>query len=341
MGQVVPDVGAPHSRWSKGVKHPFDPSSSTAGQTKRRILLIDDDPLIRQLVVRTLNDATLEVIEASSGLEGIALATAQPPDLILLDVMMPGMDGYEVCNRLRQQSSTVNIPIILLTALDQIDSKILGLRTGADDYMTKPFDMRELRMRVETHLRRSLRALTASPLTGLPGNPLIEQVIASRLQAREPLAVLYIDLSNFKAYNDEYGWLKGDQRIKILANILVEAITKAGTETDFVGHVGGDDFILISIPECAAKIAQYVIDRFDAVIPEFYDDEARARGYTIVRDRQGQVFHAPFVTVSIAIVTNARRELQHPAEIAALAAEVKQHVKSHPGSHYAFDRRIK
>ena len=337
----MPGVGTSKDRWSKGVKHPMEEPSPTPSQTKRRILLIDDDPLIRQLVMRTLNDATLQVIEAASGLEGIALAMAQPPDLVLLDVMMPGMDGYEVCNRLRQQSSTVNIPIIMLTALDQIDSKVLGLRTGADDYITKPFDMRELRTRIEIHLRRSVRDLTASPLTGLPGNPLIEQVIAARLQAHTPLAVLYIDLTNFKAYNDEYGWLKGDQVIKMLANTLVEAVTKFGTKTDFVGHVGGDDFVLISIPDCAANLAQYVIDRFDAAMPGSYDDEARARGYTIVRDRLGKVIHAPFVTVSIAIVTNARRELQHPLGIAALAAEVKQHVKSHPGSHYAFDRRIK
>jgi diguanylate cyclase (GGDEF)-like protein len=310
-------------------------------QIKRRILLVDDDPLIRQLVVRALSDATLQVVEASSGLEAIALATAQPPDLILLDVMMPGIDGYEVCNRLRQQSSTVNVPIIILTALDQIDSKIIGLRTGADDYMTKPFDMRELRMRVEAHLRRSIRDLTASPLTGLPGNPLIEQVIATRLDAHEKLAVLYTDLSNFKAYNDVYGWLKGDQVIKMLANTLIEAVTKFGTKSDFVGHVGGDDFVAISIPDCAADIAQEVIDRFDAAVPNYYDDEARTNGYTIVRDRTGNIIHAAFVAVSIAIVTNARRELDHPLQVATLAAEVKQHVKSRPGSHYGFDRRIK
>jgi diguanylate cyclase (GGDEF)-like protein len=321
--------------------HSMDKPTAAADLIKRRILLIDDDPLIRQLVVRALSDATLQVLEASSGLEGIAVATAHPPDLILLDVMMPGMDGYEVCNRLRQQSSTVNVPIIILTALDQIDSKIIGLRTGADDYMTKPFDMRELRMRVEAHLRRSIRDLTASPLTGLPGNPLIEQVIATRLQAHEKLAVLYTDLSNFKAYNDVYGWLKGDLVIKMLANTLLEAVAKFGTKTDFVGHVGGDDFVTISIPDCAAAVAQEVIDRFDAAVPGFYDDEARANGYTIVRDRTGNIIHASFVAVSIAIVTNARRDLEHPLQVATLAAEVKQHVKSRPGSHYGFDRRIK
>ncbi len=317
-----------------------EPSQGT-GLGKRRILLIDDDPLIRQLVARTLTDEQFEVIEATSGLEGIASATANPPDLILLDVMMPGMDGYEVCNRLRQQSATINVPIIFLTALDQMDSKVLGLRTGADDYITKPFDMRELKTRVEVHLRRSARDLSASPLTGLPGNPLIEQIIAARLQAHEQFAVLYIDLTNFKAYNDEYGWLKGDRVIKMLADLIVAIVGSIGTQADFVGHVGGDDFILVTVPDRAGAIAQQIIDRFDAAVPEFYSPEVRERGYSIVRDRRGRIFHAPIASVSIAIVTNVHRELLNPLQVADIAAEVKELVKSHPGSHYAFDRRIK
>ena len=322
--------------------NPFgEESRSETNQGKRRILLIDDDPLIRQLVVRTLTDDQLEVTEAASGQEGIASAIANPPDLILLDVMMPGMDGYAVCHHLRQQSATINVPIIILTALDQMDSKVLGLRTGADDYITKPFDMRELKTRVEVHLRRSARDLSASPLTGLPGNSLIEQIIAARLQAHEPFAVLYIDLSNFKAYNDEYGWLKGDRVIKMLADTLRVVVANAGTKADFIGHIGGDDFALVTVPDRASAIAQQIIDRFDAAIPEFYSSEVRERGYSIVRDRLGRIFHAPIATVSIAIVTNAHRDLQNPLQVADIAAEVKKLVKSRPGSHYAFDRRIK
>ncbi len=317
-----------------------EPSPGT-GQGKRRILLIDDDPLIRHLVVRTLTAEDFEVAEAASGLEGIASAIANPPDLILLDVMMPGMDGYEVCNHLRQQSATINVPIIFLTALDQMDSKVLGLSTGADDYITKPFDMRELKTRVEVHLRRSARDLGANPLTGLPGNPIIEQIVSARLKAREQFAVLYIDLTNFKAYNDNYGWFKGDQVIKMLADTIVTVVADLGIKADFVGHVGGDDFILVTVPDRAAAIAQQIIDRFDAAIPEFYSHEVRERGYSIVRDRRGRIFHAPMATVSIAIVTNVHRELQNLLQVADIAAEVKGLVKSHPGSHYAFDRRLK
>jgi diguanylate cyclase (GGDEF)-like protein len=306
-----------------------------------RILLVDDDPLIRQLVIRGLDEAGYQVAEAASGEEGIAQAQAQPPDLILLDLLMPGMDGYQVCDRLRQHPITASIPIIMLTALDQIDNKVKGLNTGADDYITKPFDLRELRTRIEAHLRRSTRDLSASPLTTLPGNPVIEQFIAERIQSRKPLAVLYIDLSNFKAFNDEYGWLRGDQVIKLLARIIVEVIEEFGTKDDFIGHVGGDDFIAISVPDSAAQIAEQVIRRFDKVIPTYYSAETRQRGYSIVEDRRGNLFHAPMATVSIAIVTNTHRDLQSVAQVAAIAAEVKKHVKAHPGSNFAFDRRSK
>jgi diguanylate cyclase (GGDEF)-like protein len=255
--------------------------------------------------------------------------------------MMPGMDGYEVCQHLRQVSTTVNVPIIMLTALDQVDSKVHGFRTGADDYVTKPFDLQELRTRVETHLRRSARDQSASPLTGLPGNRMIEQTLAARIKTAEPMAVLYVDLTNFKAYNDVYGWLKGDQIIRLLGTMLTNVVGELGGASDFVGHVGGDDFVVVSTPQHAATIAQQVIHRFDVDILDFYNEETRARGYSIVKDRRGKLYHAPLATVAIAIVTNAHREFENPTEIAALAAEVKQYVKSRPGSHYAFDRRTK
>lgn len=317
------------------IEHPLGPEPG-----KRRLLLVDDDPLIRQLVIRALK-ADYLIDEAASGLEALAKVQLHPPDLVLLDLMMPGMDGYEVCQALRQNSTTATVPIIMLTALDQVDSKVQGFRTGADDYITKPFDLQELRTRVETHLRRSARDQSASPLTGLPGNRTIEQTLAARIKTGDPMAVLYIDLTNFKAYNDVYGWLKGDQVIRLLATTLTAVVGEFGGASDFVGHVGGDDFVVISTPQSAATIAQQVINRFDAGIPEFYNEETRTRGYSVVKDRRGRLYHAPLATVAIAIVTDAHREFEHPTEIAEMAAEVKQYVKSRQGSHYAFDRRTK
>lgn len=306
-----------------------------------RILVIDDDPLIRQLVIRILADANYQVAEASSGIEGLAKADSFRPNLILLDLMMPGMDGYEVCKRMRQLPATANVPIVILTALDQLDEKVHGFRVGADDYITKPIDSRELFLRIDAHLRRSVRELGSSPLTGLPGNPQIEQIIRVRLQIQEPVAVLYIDLDNFKAFNDAYGWIRGDDVIKALAVIIRNVVQRLGNKDDFVGHIGGDDFVLLTKPESAVAIAEEIVAEFDKMILSYYSEEAKTRGYLISKDRRGRPFRAPIATVALAIVTNKNRDLQTPTQIASVAAEVKKYVKSHPGSHYAFDRRSK
>jgi len=308
--------------------------------SKPRILCIDDDHQIRRAVHNALANE-YEIVEAASGLEGLATAQGSLPDLVILDVQMPGMDGYEVCQQLRRNSTTANVPIIMLTVLDEVDAKVRGLHAGADDYLTKPFDAQELRTRIEAHLRRSTRDLSASPLTHLPGNPLIEQTLSVRLQSRKPTAFLYIDLSDFKEYNDEYGWLQGDEVIKMLARTILATVAAVGNPDDFVGHIGGDDFVVISTPNCAANIAQEIINLFDAAIPDYYSKEARARGYIEVVDRQGRHARVPIISVAVAIVTNEQRDLRHPGQVATIAAEVKKYVKRYPGSHYAFDRRRK
>ncbi len=309
--------------------------------TRSRILLVDDDPLMRHIVIAALAKDNYEVVEADSGSEGLAKAQAVHPDLILLDVMMPDVDGYEVCHRLRAASTTANVPIIMLTALGEINEKVRGMQMGADDYITKPFDPRELRSRVLAHLRRSKRDLSASPLTNLPGNPIIEQVIEARLDTHDPLAVLYVDLTFFKSYNDTYGWIKGDRIIKMLSALILEVVISLGGQDDFVGHVGGDDFVIISTPDHAGPVAQEIIRRFDTEIVRFYSEADRARGYLEVSDRQGNTFHAPIMSIAIAIVANCQRELVHVTQVADVAAELKRYVKSIPGSHYAFDRRRK
>ena len=312
-----------------------------ADQNKRKILLVDDDPLIRRVVTKSLMAAGYEVNAIGSALEALPTARAQLPDLILLDVLMPELNGYEVCQQLRDDPQTATLPIIMLTAMDEPESVVKGLQTGADDYITKPFHIEELISRIEAHLRRSIRQVGANPLTTLPGNPTIEQILQKRLERHEPFAVLYIDLTNFKPYNDEYGWMQGDQVIKMLAQHIIAAVRLHGGNDGFVGHIGGDDFVTICAPECAEPIAQYVTRQFDDAIPRFYTAEDRERGYINVLDRRGKRYRAPVVTVSIAIVTNRQKKFAHIAQIASEAAEVKKYVKSLPGRQYAFDRRNK
>ena len=308
---------------------------------KRKLLLVDDDPLIRRVVTNSLSAIGYQVFSVGSATEALASARTHQPDLILLDVIMPEMSGYEVCQQLREDPQTATLPIIMLTAMDEPEAVVKGLKIGADDYITKPFNIEELISRIEAHLRRSIRQVGANPLTTLPGNPTIEHVLQERLDHHQSIAVLYVDLTNFKPYNDEYGWLQGDQVIKMLADKLIAAVRAHGGKDGFIGHIGGDDFVVLCTPECAEPVAQHLIAGFDNVIPSFYTDQDRERGYINVLDRRGKRFRAPMVSVAVAIITNRQRPFQHVAQIASEAAEVKKYVKSLPGSHYAFDRRTK
>lgn len=306
---------------------------------KVKVLVIDDDRSVCKVVADVLLTEDIEVLEAYDGAEGLILAQRERPDLIILDVMMPVMSGYEVCRSLRGSFLTTNIPVIMLTALGDPMEKVKGMAEGADDYLTKPFHSHELRSRVVTHLRRSERDIQSNPLTKLPGNLALERVFRERIARQEPFAVCYIDLDNFKPYNENYGFFAGDKVLQMLSGIIVDAVLERGAEEDFIGHEGGDDFVIITTPERAEGICQAIVERFDGAIPQAYDERDRERGYILSRDRQGKIVHFPLLTVSISVVTNVQRTLVHPGQVSHIAAQMMRYVKAKEGSNYAFDRR--
>jgi PleD family two-component response regulator len=314
---------------------------SQPGESKKRykILVVDDDPNIRELIVETLNGDKYNPLEARDGMEALQLCEIERPDIVVLDVMMPDLDGLEVCLRLRGEALTRHIPIILLTAKGLLEDKIKGMDTGADDYMTKPFDPLELEARISMHLRRSVRDGEASPLTGLPGNRAIEEAIDTRIRAGLRFAVCYIDLDDFKAYNDRYGFHAGSEVIKLTTQAILESVDKYGDADDFIGHIGGDDFIVVTEMKRAPLISQEIIRIFDARIPECYEPEDRERGSIISTDRQGKLNEFPIMTISIAVAHNTYRDLDHPGKVAQIAAELKKYAKTMEGSNYVFDRR--
>jgi PleD family two-component response regulator len=316
-----------------------DSGESDRAGKKCKILVVDDDPNIRELIVETLSE-DFKPIEARDGKEAIQLCQQERPDLILLDVMMPDLDGLQVCTRLRNETLTSHIPIILLTAKGMLEDKIKGMENGADDYIIKPFDPLELEARINMHLRRSVRDGEASPLTGLPGNRAIEETIEARIQGDLKFAVLYVDLDDFKAYNDRYGFVKGSEVIKLTTEVILEAVDKYGNEEDFVGHIGGDDFIVVTEMERAPLITQEIIRFFDARIPAHYEAEDREKGFIISTNRMGKISKFPIMTISVAIVHNSYRIIDHPGKVAQIAAELKKYAKSMEGSNYVFDRRL-
>jgi diguanylate cyclase (GGDEF)-like protein len=303
------------------------------------LLVVDDDPFIARLLEIELRAAGYDVRVAADGAVALEAARDRCPDLVLADVMMPNMDGFELTRRLRQDPRTAGVSVIMLTARGLSADKLEGFAIGADDYIVKPFDTPELLARIRGVLRRSRDTRTQSPLTGLPGNVRIEEEIDARVDRAEPFAALYADLDNFKAYNDHYGFMRGDEVIQATARSIAEAARAATDGTAFVGHVGGDDFVVVVRPEQAAGVADAIVSAFDAAAPGFYDDADRERGYIEVTNRRGELQRFGTITVSIGVASTDRRAFQHYAEAVAVATEMKQFTKGSESSSWAMDRR--
>ncbi|MEK7347976.1 MAG: response regulator [Candidatus Eisenbacteria bacterium] len=308
-----------------------------------RILIIEDEPHLRIILEKQLRDASdvhYDVRSAEDGIKGLEEVRRDPPELILLDVMMPGMDGYEVCRQLKLSPLTSRIPIIFLTAKATLDDRLEGLNAYADDYVTKPWEREELLFRVRNQLRTRRAQLSSNALTGLPGNVTIENELTRRIASGEKFAFLHLDLDYFKSYNDYYGYARGDGLIRFMASILVDAVRQHGAEGDFVGHIGGDDFVVITDPDRAWAIATEAKESFDARVASQYDAKDRERGkITVLSSRQGGVRSFDILTVTILLVSNVGRDIQHSAQVSDIAKELKKKGKAIPGSCIVSDRR--
>jgi diguanylate cyclase (GGDEF)-like protein len=308
--------------------------------TKRELVLVaDDDEDIVRFVEVNLRLEGFEVVTASDGQQALASAHDAKPDLALLDVMMPKMDGFEVCQKLRGDVRTRNISVIMLTAKSLSADKVVGLTAGADDYMIKPFDPIELVARVKSALRRSKEMRAINPLTQLPGNIQVNEEVAKKVESQKPFALMYVDISHFKAFNDYYGFLRGDEAIKMLATCVVDAVHKHGGEGSFVGHVGGDDFVAVLEPGQVEVAAEEIIACWDERVATLYDPVDVEQGYIEVPDRQSQLHRFAVMKVSIGIATNRVRPLATHWEAAEIATEMKQFAKQEEKSAFAIDRR--
>jgi len=306
----------------------------------KRILVVDDEPDIRDILKILLEAEGFEVEEASNGREALEKIERRPPDLVITDYVMPDTDGEELCRKIKRDILVRHIPVIMLTGKkEDVTDKIKGIDAGADDYIVKTADEKEILARVKMIIRRTEIDLDANPLTRLPGNVSILNEIEARIKKEDTFAVCYIDLDKFKSYNDKYGFEKGDRIIQHTARILIEAVDEVGEKDDFIGHVGGDDFVIITAVERAEKLARNIIGKFNSRIPDYYSEEDIKKGYIISKDRKGRKVEIPLLSISIAVVTNQKTPFQHVAEVSQRGAEVKEYTKSLPGSTYAIDRR--
>ncbi|MEK7233118.1 MAG: response regulator [Elusimicrobiota bacterium] len=302
------------------------------------ILIADDLPDLLQALKETLEREGFIVTAVGDGQEALDAIRADPPDIAVLDLKMPHLTGFQVCQTLREDPLLENLPVIILSASGTRDSKITGLDLGADDFITKPVDVHELLARIRMILKRSRQGIDANPLTHLPGNLSIERRIERAVADGRPFAVLYVDINQFKAYNDTYGYDEGDRVLKGLARVLVDQL-HGDAGADFIGHIGGDDFIVLSTPDKMEMLAASICAAFDAAAPSFYNEEDRARGAISSKDRQGNTKEFPLLSVSIGICHNRDRKLESFAQVAHLGAELKKVAKDMSGSAYVVDRR--
>jgi diguanylate cyclase (GGDEF)-like protein len=304
-----------------------------------RVLVVEDEPAIARLLQVELGASGFEVRLAGDGNEALATALEDPPDVVIADVMMPRMGGFELVRHLREDPRTEDVSIIMLTARGLKADKLEGLTAGADDYLTKPFDNEELVTRVRGVIRRARYMRSQSPLTGLPGNVRIEDEIEARIAAGESFALLYVDLDHFKAFSDRYGFVRGDEALRETGAIVREAGRRVAGAAAFVGHIGGDDFVVLIDPAETEAVAAEIFARFAEIVPTWYDPEDSVRGFIDAEDREGNPRRFPLLSVSIGAASTAVRTFTHRAEAVAIATEMKALAKRTPGSHLEVDRR--
>lgn len=309
------------------------------GNRSQCVLVADDDPLLRSLLETSLRNEGYVVLSASNGHEVVQLAQQHLPQLVLVDLMMPQMDGYEAIRQMRNDTRISHIPMIVMTARMRPDDVVVGFETGADDYIVKPFVVSEVLARVRSHLRRAARRPLLNALSGLPGGALIAQELGQRFQSHRPLALLHADLDNFKTFNDTYGFSRGDRAIMLLSSILQAAVARYGKGQDFIGHVGGDDFVVLTTPECVDPICAEALAMFERQVSHFYQAEDWQRGYQTGVDRFGVLRRFRLLSLSIGGVSNRTTAYSDPEEMARAAAEMKHAAKAQGGCTFLVDQR--
>jgi diguanylate cyclase (GGDEF)-like protein len=280
-----------------------------------------------------------EVYVARNGIDALDQARKLQPSVTLVDAALLEGGGLEVCRELGRDIRTVNSAVILLGREDGRD-KLSGFDAGIDDHLAKPVDHAELVARVRSLLRRTSLMRDLSPLTRLPGNFGIASELERLVgQPDASFAVLYADLNEFKAFNDYYGFLRGDEVIKLTARVLVEALALHPGEPSFAGHVGGDDFVLLCDPTVAEAVCTEALARFDRGIAGLYDAADAANGYIEVADRRGNLHRYLLTSLSIGVATTMQRPIRTQWEASVIATEMKAHAKRHGRSAYEVDRR--
>jgi diguanylate cyclase (GGDEF)-like protein len=290
---------------------------------KPRLLVVEDDIDIGNMLKIYFSGMQFDVDVSVRGSDALERTKQVLPHLIVLDIMLPDIDGYEVCRTLRTNMRTSHIPVIFLTQKDERSDKLQGLELGADDYITKPFDIEELKLRVQGAIRRSERESLTDPRSGLPAGRLIEDQLR-RIIRQNGWALLDARVNNFESFKDVYGFVAGDDVLRFTAMLIGEVVDELGTTSDFIGHAGGDNFIVITKETKAEAIKTRLKERFDNEVQTHYNFMDRQQGFVQGPTNDGTTVKVPFMTMSVGIVSPSLQSFSDIREITELAAEARR-----------------
>jgi len=307
----------------------------------KKILIVSSDSKLKDVLNFCFDGWGYEVslMEPSPSAD-IKVIKRVSPDIIVVDVQSASKEQLDICRNLKKDFATAFIPVITLINKRHLRAQLLSLKQGVDDYLIKPPDPLDLRIRIEMAMRRVKHSIHASPLTGLPGGKILEDVLKERLDSGEPFSFAYVDIDNFKSFNDVYGYRKGDKVILQTAYLLFITLKDFGNSDDFIGHIGGDDFAFITTPDKYRKICQSFIEFFDDITPFHYSSDDRKQGYVVARDRARKVKKSPLMSVSIAVFNKDNSsKVKSIIEINERVAEIKRFLKTIPESIFMAERR--
>jgi len=291
--------------------------------TKARLLVVEDDADIANMLKLYFSGLGYQVDIAPRGSIALEKTRQVMPHLVILDIVLPDIDGYEVCRRFRTYTRTSHIPVIFLTQKDERSDRLQGLELGADDYVTKPFDIDELRLRVQNALARSERESLSDPQTGLPAGRLIEDQLR-RIIRQQGWALMDIRLNYFDAFRSVYGFVAANDVLRFSAILLGEVIDELGGPSDFLGHAGSGNFIAITTQDRCQAVKARLKARFTDEILSHYSFLDRQKGVILAADESGRMVETPLMTLSVGIISSGEQMFTDIREITELAADARR-----------------
>jgi len=289
--------------------------------SKGRILVVDDDFDIANMLRIYFSGQGFEVQVAPRGGDALSMTRKQLPNLIMLDIMLPDMNGYDVCRELRTTTRTSHIPIIFLTQKDERSDRIAGLELGADDFVTKPFDIEELKLRVQNAIAAANRQTQIDSKSNLPTGRLIEDHLRTLIRGDRTWTYMDIKVNHFEDFSEVYGFVAADEVLRFMALLMGEIVDEMGTPDDYIGHPGRENFIVVTHAADPLRLQKRLSDRFDEEIKQHYSFIDRERGYILVPDDSDGEKQIDLMNLSVGAVSTATHDFSDIREITELAAE--------------------